>query len=635
MLLLVTTESEREVDIMSNAVPGGYIGRILRVDLGSGELSEEQQDASTLRQWIGGMGLGIKYLFEEVPPGVEWDSPDNRLCIFTGPMAGTAVRGSGLISVTTKGPMTNGATSSQANGYMGAYMKMSGVDGIVFQGKSDGWVYLHLHDGKAELKDASFLIGLDTWEMQEALEKTLGKREREISVFGIGPAGENLVRWAAIAGDRGHVAGHNGTGAVMGCKKVKAIVAERGRKVPVADDQKVKEAADRLIEEVKADSWGTVNYHWGSSQFFVGYEKIGWLPTKNLTTSSFPDAAAFMGERYRKEYQTKRSVCWACSSHHLHELEITGGKYAGFVGDEPEYEQWAACGPVIGNGDRDAALYMSNYVDRLGLENNEAGWVIGWVMECYEKGLITQEELDGLDMTWGNMDATMELLRRIAHREGIGDLLAEGVKRASEGLGRGSEQLGVYTMKGNTPRGHDHRIRWVEQLDTSISDTGTIETGPPTRLDEQGIDPKYDAFDWRQVALVTAKHNGRQNFEDSLGTCRFTTRTLLKHAVEALNAVTGWELTVDEAYDTGRRIAHLYRVFNIEHGLTPDLERPSPRYGSAPTDGAGQGKTSAPHWEDMRQLYYEIMGWDLETGKPRPETLRAAGLEDLLARVWP
>jgi aldehyde:ferredoxin oxidoreductase len=620
---------------MSEDALGGYVGRILRVDLSTGEMSEESHDEDTLRKWIGGMGLGIKYLYEEVPAEAAWGSPENRLCIFGGPLGGTSVRGSGLISVATKGPMTNGATSSQANGYMGAYMKMSGYDGIVLQGKSEGWVYLHLHDGEAELKDASFLVGLDTWEVQEALEKHLGKKEREISVFGIGPAGENLVRWAAIAGDRGHVAGHNGTGAVMGSKRVKAIVAERGARIRVADDRKVKEAADKLIEAVKADPWGTINYHWGSSQFFVGYEKIGWLPTRNLTTNKFPEAAPFMGETYRKEYKIKRSVCWACSSFHLHEIELTEGKYAGFVGDEPEYEQWAACGPCIGNPDRDAAFYLSNYVDRLGLEANEAGWLIGWVMECYEKGILSREELDGLEMTWGNVDAAAELLRKIAHREGVGNLLAEGVKRASERVGRGTEKLGVYTMKGNTPRGHDHRIRWVEQLDTSISDTGTIETGPPTRLDEQGIDPKYDVFDWRQVATVTAKHNGRQNFEDSLGTCRFTTRTLLVHAVDALNAVTGWDLTVDEAYETGRRIAHLYRLFNIEHGLTPDLEKPSARYGGAPTDGAGMGKTSEPHWEDMRSLYYDIMGWDLETGLPLPETLKAAGLGDLIPRAWP
>ncbi|MHB8992138.1 MAG: aldehyde ferredoxin oxidoreductase family protein [Chloroflexota bacterium] len=617
---------------MSNSVVGGYAGRILRVNLSTGKTSVERPDEATIRTWIGGTGLGMKYLFEEVPAGVEWDSPENRLVFCSGPLAGTTVRGSGIFSVVTKGPMTNGATSSQANGYLGAYMKMSGFDGVIFEGQSDSWVYLHLHDGETELKDASALVGMDSWEMQAALEQELGKR---ISVFGVGPAGENLVRWAAIAGDRGHVAGHNGTGAVMGKKRLKAVVATRGPRVKVANERAAKDAADRMIEAVKTDPWGTINYNWGSSMFFVGYEKTAWLPVKNLTTNIFPNTEPFMGENYRKKYRIKRTPCWACSSTHLHELEITDGRYCGEVGDEPEYEQWAACGPIIGNDDPDAAMVLANDIDKLGLEANEAGWVLGWVMECYEKGILTKEECDGLEMTWGNVEAARALVRKIAHREGIGDLLAEGVKLASEKLGRGSEQLGVYTLKGNSPRGHDHRIRWTELLDTCLSDTGTIETGPPTRLDEQGLPYKWDPYDWKQVAEIIALHNGRMQFEDSIGACRFTTRTFVKYIVETMNAVTGWDMTVDEAYATGKRISHLMRVFNLEHGHTVRMEYPSTRYGSAQTDGPEAGRTAMPYWEDMRRVYYDLMGWDLETGRPLPETLKAVGLEDLIPRVWP
>lgn len=584
---------------MASGTVGGYAGRILRVNLATGQMTEEQPNEAALRKWLGGTGLGMKYLYDEVPAGVEWDSPENRLIVCSGPLAGTSVHGGGAISMVTKGPMTNGATSSQANGFLGAFMKMSGYDGVIFQGQSDGWVYLYLHDGKAELKDASELMGLDTWETQEALEHALPGK---VSVFSIGPAGEHLVRWAAIAGDRGHVAGHNGTGAVMGSKRLKAIVASRGARVEVAGATATKEAAERLIEAVKVDPWGTINYHWGSSMFFVGYEKTGWLPVKNLTTNVFPNTEPFMGENYRKKYKIKRTPCWACNSTHLHELTITDGEYAGFEGDEPEYEQWAACGPVIGNDDPDAAVVLSNEVDRLGLENNEAGWLVGWVMECYEKGLLTKEELGGLEMTWGNVGATRALLRMIARREGIGDLLAEGVKRASERLGRGSELLGVYTLKGNSPRGHDHRIRWTELFDTALSDTGTIETGPPTRLDEQGMPAKWDPFDHKQVAQFIADHNGRMQFEDCLGTCRFTMRTLLSYTVDCLNAVTGWDMTVEEAYETGRRVSHLMRAFNLEHGHTTALEYPSARYWSAPTDGPLAGKTAMPHWEEMRAI---------------------------------
>ncbi|MDO8672721.1 MAG: aldehyde ferredoxin oxidoreductase N-terminal domain-containing protein, partial [Dehalococcoidia bacterium] len=201
----------------------GYEGRILRVDLSTGKLWDESVDAATMRKFIGGTGLGAKILYEEVPPGVEWSDPENRLIVGSGPFGGTKVMGSGTISIVTKGPMTNGATSTQANGFLGAYMRFNGYDAIVFQGASDHLVYLYLDEGKAEIRDASHLADKDTWETQDAIAAELGKRDSQLSVFSIGPAGENMVKFAAVAGDKGHVAGHNGPGAVMGAKKLKAI----------------------------------------------------------------------------------------------------------------------------------------------------------------------------------------------------------------------------------------------------------------------------------------------------------------------------------------------------------------------------------------------------------------------------
>jgi len=238
-------------------------------------------------------------------------------------------------------------------------------------------------------------------------------------------------------------------------------------------------------------------------------------------------------------------------------------------------------------------------------------------------------------MTWGNVESIRAMLQKIALREGIGDLLAEGVKRAAERLGRGSEDLAIYIMKGNTPRSHDHRTRWVEMVDTCVSDTGTMEVGPAWLPEEQGAKANPDLHYWEDVAEQLGKHNGRMMFEDSLGICRFTSRTTMEGLGKAVEAATGWkDFTGEEALAVGRRISNLLRVYNLRCGLTPEMERPSKRYGSVPVDGPMAGKDIKEHWDEMRQRYYELMGWDFATGRPLPETLRRLGLATVIPDIW-
>jgi len=232
------------------------------------------------------------------------------------------------------------------------------------------------------------------------------------------------------------------------------------------------------------------------------------------------------------------------------------------------------------------------------------------------------------------VEATRALLGRIARREGIGELLAEGVKRASAKLGRGSQELAVYTEKGNTPRGHDHRGRWIEMFETCLSDTSTITVGPLVNQEEQGAPAMFDAFNWEQVSEIAGKANGRMIFEDCLGSCRFTTRAPLAKLAVAVAAATGWDFTAEEAFAVGRRTVNLLRAFNLRRGLAPDLEYPSRRYGSSPTDGPAAGTAIMPHWEDMRRNYYSMMGWDLATGRPLPETLASLGLPEVARDLW-
>lgn len=379
----------------------------------------------------------------------------------------------------TKGPLTNGATSSQANGYLGAYLKFSGFYAIIFQGKASDWVYLYIHDGVAELRQASQLVGKDTWETEELIKAELGKRERELSVVGIGPAGENGVKFAAIVGDRRHVAAHNGVGAVMGSKRLKAVAVARGRgTIAVEDGERLSLLNKKMIETLKTHKRFKTSYLWGTSTLFSTHALTGVLPVKNLTTNLFPEYERFHGPTYRSKFKLEPSPCWACPTHHLHIVTVTEGPYAGYRGEEPEYECWAAFGSLIGQTDPGAAVMLNDVTDRLGMDANEAGWVLAFAIECFEKGILTSVDTDGLDLRWGNAEAARGMLQRIARRQGLGDILAEGVMRAAQCLGGEALNIAVFIQKGHAPRGHDHRARWTEILDYATSGTGTIETGP-------------------------------------------------------------------------------------------------------------------------------------------------------------
>ena len=619
---------------------GGYAGKILRVDLTEEHVWSEDLDEATARKWLGGVGLGAKILYDEVPVGTNWDDPENRLIIGGGPLAGTRVVGSGTITVVTKGAFTNGATSTQANGYMGAYMKFSGFDAVVVQGQARRWLYLYIHDDTAELREASHLLGKDTWETDDAIKDELGFKEHGASVFCVGPAGENGAKLGAVAGDKGHVAGHNGTGAVMGSKRLKAIVAARGRgKIPVNEGPRLTEIARGWFGELKDDPQAGRIIKWGTLGSFERIEGTGGLPVKNYTTNIFPDREKleeFGAPEMRESFDAKRKPCWACQTEHCHLFTIPSGRWKGRQADEPEYEGLASWGPATGQTDVNNAVFLASEVDRLGLETNGTGWAVSLAIELYESEIITRQDTDGLELTWGNADAVYQLLHKIARRDGFGDVLADGAKAAAERIGGEALDAGIFTAKGGVPRSHDHRAMWAEMFETGVSSTGTIEAGRNMPPADAGLESPGDPFNPDDVVKLLVHTKGGKAFEDSMGTCTFTTRTDVRKLVEVLNAATGWDYTFEEAMQAGERTANLMRSFNIRHGITADvdLEGPSKRYGSAPVDGPVKGVSIRSHWEHMVHDYYTQSGWDEESGKPLPETLRGLGLADVVADLW-
>ena len=603
-----------------------YTLRVLRVDLSRNQVTAEEIDAEITKLTIGGTGIEARLLYEEVLPGVAWSSPENRLLWFTGPLAGTRVAGGGTVSIAAKGPMTNMAGISQANGFFGAFLRLSGLHGLIIQGAAKEWSRLHIHDGTAEILDARDLKGLSTVQTEEAIRAKVAKR---CSIFSIGVGGENLVRFAGIFGDHGHAAAHNGLGAVMGSKKLKAVSIERGQMdVPVTHPERLKEASKALFEAAVAADPNLGKD--GTAFAFEVLTPIGAIPTKNYTTNEFPGVEKFTGKYLRSHFNIKPTPCWACRLGHCSRMEVTEGPYKGVKGEEPEYEALAAMGPLIYQKDPGAAVMLSNLVDELGLDVNESGYLIAWIMECYEKRLLTNDALDGIEMNWGDPEATAAMLKKIANRDGCGERFAEGVKRAAEAMGGEALKSAIFTKKGASPRGHDHRGLWTELIDTCVSNTGTIETGGPlAKPAVLGVTPPKDRFDPIGIAKQNAQLNGGRQFEDCLGTCRFLT-TDFQLTVDCLNAVTGWDFTIADAMKAGLRAINQLRVFNFRHGLTKDLEAPSVRYASTPVDGPAKGIGISEHWEKIRSYYYKEMNWDPETGKPLPDTLEKLGLGHLI-----
>jgi aldehyde:ferredoxin oxidoreductase len=607
--------------------------RLLRVNLSDQTTSVEDVSAEVVRKWVGGTGLGTYYLYKEVPPDVQWDDPENRVIIATGPLGNTRYSGTGTISCVFKGPMTGLAGATQANGYLGAFLRSQGYDGLIVQGQADRLTHLYIDENGVQFRDAADLAGLGVWEMEDRVREAEGLTDKQLSVFGIGPAGEHMVRFAAFVGDRGHVASHNGVGAVLGSKKLKAISCKRGKERPfVANTAGVNETVKPLFEDAKAFGGGNL-WNWGTAGGLSGAARGGWLPIKNYTTCVFPEHEQINGQVLREHFEWKNNPCWACQMACCKITTVTEGPYTGFSGEEPEYEGMAGMGSQLGITDAGAAVYLSNEADNIGVDINELGWLLGWVIECSMNGWINSEQLDGLSPTWDDPESCKQLMDKIATREGCGSWLGEGVMRASRYIGGRAADAAIYTEKGHSPRGHDHRGRWAEMFDTCTSSTSTIEvTFGGVQTERLGLGPLADRFSPTEIVEQMGRLNGWHQFDDSLGVCRFDF-TNAAVGVEAVNAVTGWSLTVPDALVIGRRISTMLRVWSFLHGLDPKLERPSKRYGSIPTDGPAEGANIMPHWDGMLRNYRRMLGWDEEHGIPLDETLRELDLAELIPVV--
>ena len=396
----------------------GFLNRLLRVDLSQGAITTEPLKAVDLRAYVGGTGLAAKYLYDEVPPGVAWDDPANRLIFMSGPLSGTRLSGGGNFSAVSKGPMTNLAGASQASGFFAAYLKKSGFDGIILQGIAPKLSYLVIDDGKAELRDAAHVRGLDTYETEEAIKKEVGGKAW--SVFCIGPAGENLVRFAAICGDQGHVASKNGLGAVMGKKNLKAVAVKLGKhEVPVADPDKLKELAAAMHKEAKEADGGN-RYLYGTAGHVGNLYKTGSLPIKNYTTNAWPEYELFTGQAIRERFPHQPKPCWACNLH-TRWMTVTEGPYKGFASRIMRALRAA----------RSSAAPLAYGLPGQPVTHGFRHQRTGWLRPSMNAMTSLLKRRNGLELNWGNVPAAAELLKLVASRKA--SIIPKGEAASSPG----------------------------------------------------------------------------------------------------------------------------------------------------------------------------------------------------------
>ena len=618
----------------------GNTGKILRVDLTSGDIGVEEPDEMLYRRYLGGGGMGAYYLLREVPRGADPLGPENKLMFMTSPLNGTPLSGVNRYSAIGKSPLTGGYGEAEAGGYWGPELKMAGFDGIIVEGQSVEPVYLYVHDGQAELRDASRYWGKLADAVQHGLEEEIG--DRRIRVLQTGVAGENLVRYAAIVNQQRHFHGRAGLGAVMGSKKLKAIVCRGKKKVEAADDAGFKEVLGWFRENY--DRKGDGMHDMGTSRGVRALDADGILPTRNFREGSFEHAAAISGETMRDTILVNRGTCHACAVACKREVEVpeldVTPEYGG-----PEYETIGAHGSVLGIGNLKQISLANKLCAQYVLDSISTGMVIAFAMECYENGIISSEDAGGLELNFGNEKAAIELIDMIARREGIGDLLAEGVKRAAEKLGNGAEQYAMH-VKGQELPMHEPRGKRTLALAYSTSATGADHMEAPH-------DPFFESFDPQGTGAMSAMgfiepvdrlDMGPKKVKayyyaqlvwglyDTVGMCDFVGEPInalpLGKLVDCVEAVTGWPVSLWELIKVSERANNMKRVFNVREGFGPDDDCLPERMFQPLENGALEGVAiDREEFARMLEMYYDMAGWDRKSGFPSPAKLAELDLE--------
>jgi len=607
----------------------GYAGRILHVDLSSGQTWTEPLKEKYARKYIGGIGLGMRLLVDHSKPGVDPFDPENPLVLATGPFSGSMVpTGGNGHAFVSKSPETFAMGEAKSHGHFGTELKRAGYDAIVFHGKAEKPVYLWVDDDSVQLMDAKFLWGKSPQETEDAIRGEL--KDFYVRVAAIGPAGEKLVRIACIINDKTRAAGRTGLGAVMGSKNLKAIAVRGSKDVQVANRERLLEFVKILHERMKgpaARKYRTL----GTPENVLVLQKLAALPTDNFTRATFDGAERISGEYLNERFVAKIIGCNSCAMRCEHIAVVPEGPYKGTT-TRVEYEPLWAIGPNCGVGDLDAILKGMDMGNYYGVDTISIGGIVSFAMDLHEHGLITKEDLGGLELKFGNSESMLELIKRICLREGFGNVLAEGVKLAADKVGKDAYKYAAH-IKGVEMSGYDIRGLKTAALGYAVSFRGADHNrhgayGP----DVSGKVNRFKAEKGR--GKLVKETEDLYAVIDSLIVCKFSRGTYFegyKDLAALYTAVTGIEMTADELQKAGERINNLGRLFNIREGLTRKDDTLPWKVMNVPIPDEGVAKGSFVSQEDLDLLlddYYEARGWTKE-GVPTIDTLTKIGMEDL------
>ena len=614
----------------------GYMGKILNVDLTTGQLHDEVLDEALCRDFLGGYGIGAKLLYDRMKGGVDPLGPDNLLGIFTGPLTGSpSIEGNRFV-VVCKSPLTDTWGDANCGGTFGPHLKFAGYDGILFSGAAEKPIYLSIENGKAELRDAGALWGKDSNETEDILKEAHGESKgrdgKPVEVACIGQAGENLSLLAAIMNDKGRAAGRSGVGAVMGSKKLKAIVVSGSADVPLFDAEKAQALRKEYMKKTG-----------GAHELFVQYGTIGITgdsaisgdsPVKNwggVGPVDFPTAAVNLKDETVIAYQDKKYGCWRCTmacGGHMSVKEE--GPYKGVAHHKVEYETAASWGAMTLMDKFPPLIKINELCNKYGFDTIGTGCTVAFAVECYENGILTKEDTGGLELTWNNEEALIAVLEKMGKREGIGDLLADGARRAAAAIGKGAEQYAMHVQGAEVPM-HDPKFQpglaTAYKMDaTPARHTQGHEDMPPV-LDGW---PEHDKYVYTGKGEVHKKCSGMMHVVNAAGVCMFAYLSYDWNFVpDFLSAVTGWKIDTDECYRIGERIAHVRHAFNLREGLNPlQFEVPSRLIGDPPQTEGNVRDITVDIDTQVRE-YCATMDWDPETAVPSKERLLSLGLEGI------
>ena len=623
----------------------GYMNRYLLVDLDKSKIEEFDFDNDLKRKYLGGYGLGCYYIYNNQKPKTDPLGPQNTLAIMTGPIDGTTIPGGARFTVCAKSPLTNSWGDSNCGGSFGPRMKMAGFDGVFFKGISGKPVYLLLDNGKASLENAEEMWGKDTYETDDMLRNRHGKNA-EAAVIGKGGEDKRLV--ACITNRKGKVAGRSGMGAVMGSKMVKAVVASGNMKVEIANKQLYDQSRKQFVDDIKNDygdaSW--LKYGGTPTVIEFGIDEQD-SPIKNWSgvTSDMGDYSAFKYDNVKK-YIVKRETCYGCPISCWDRSMLADGKYAiPEPSHIPEYETSAMFGALCLNADYESIIKCNDLCNRYGIDTMSTGGTIAFAIECYENGILTKSDTDGLELTWGNSGVIVALVEKIINGEGIGQVLANGSKKASEIIGRGSEQFAMHIGGRELPA---HDSRW----DPSLAVIYALEPTPANHCQaNQNLGHKDIEQIFTDVDFSTCAGENKTQFlgrakeikvlaclihtVNCTGMCLFAWGcTDIRNHAKYLSAITGWDIDAGELYKTGERIMNLRQAFNLREGIN-QLEYKIPgRMLGRPPLADGKTKGVSLDWEAMVKEYYSEMDWDLKTSRPSKDKLKELGIEWVIKDMW-